>query len=134
MTLTLLLDGSETPYLNKPDNMAIDEHGHLLIQEDPGNNDHLARIVAYRIEDGARGVVAEFDPERFTAGGPEFMTLDEESSGIIDVGGQLRPEGLPLRRAGAHGNRAVQPDHQVQHGQLLLLRVKSWGQIFRNQP
>jgi secreted PhoX family phosphatase len=85
MRLKLLLDGSEAPYLNKPDNMDIDEHGHLMIQEDPGANEHLARIVAYRIKDGARGVVARFDPKRFTTGGPKFMTNDEESSGILDT-------------------------------------------------
>ena len=41
--------------------MTIDTHGNLLIQEDPGNVNHLARIVAYRISDGALGVVARFD-------------------------------------------------------------------------
>ena len=59
-TLTLLLDGSESlgatePKFNKPDNMTIDRHGNLLIQEDPGGNDHVARIVAYRLSGrGAR--------------------------------------------------------------------------------
>ena len=52
--------------MNKPDNMAIDTHGNLLIQEDPGNVNHLARIVAYRISDGALGVVARFDPALFS--------------------------------------------------------------------
>ena len=36
-TLTLLLDGSETdPSLWNPDNLGFDRRGHLLIQEDPG--------------------------------------------------------------------------------------------------
>jgi hypothetical protein len=135
MMLTLLLDGSEAPYLNKPDNMGIDEHGHLMIQEDPGVNSHLARIVAYRIKDGARGVVAQFDPERFlaAAGSPEFLTEDEESSGIIAV-----EEGFGRRTflfdAQAHtADRLSDPVRQVQHGQLLLLRVKSWARVFGAQ-
>ncbi|MGI8809386.1 MAG: hypothetical protein ACR2KK_16410 [Acidimicrobiales bacterium] len=33
--------------------MTIDaDGGHILIQEDPANNAHLARIVAYRIGNG----------------------------------------------------------------------------------
>ena len=51
--------------MHKPDNMTIDTHGNLLIQEDPGNVNHLARIVAYRISDGALGVVARFDAALF---------------------------------------------------------------------
>lgn len=88
-TLTLLPDGSEAPYLNKPDNMDIDGSGNLLLQEDPGNNVHLARIVAYDIDTGKRGVVAQFDPALFapqTPGGTDAVfTIDEESSGIIDA-------------------------------------------------
>jgi hypothetical protein len=84
-TLTMLLDGSEAPYLNKPDNMDIDANGNLLLQEDPGNNDHIARVVAYRISDGKLGVVAKFKDQYFAPGAAQFMTRDEESSGITDI-------------------------------------------------
>jgi hypothetical protein len=101
-TLPLLLDGSEPPFLNKPDNMAIDRGGNLLIQEDPGNNVGLARIVAYRIADGAHGVLARFDPALFGWRGgrlpngnpvlePGQLTFDEESSGIIDAHAVIGP-------------------------------------------
>ena len=84
-TLTLLLDGSEG--LVSPDNLDIDRKGNILIQEDPGNNPHLARIMAYRIADGALATVARFNPALFTSGQPGFITQDEESSGILDVTG-----------------------------------------------
>jgi len=83
--LELLLDGTEAPYLSKPDNMTITSDGIVLLQEDPGNNDHVARIVAFRPKDGKLAVVAEFNSEYFSKTGSKFMTVDEESSGIIDV-------------------------------------------------
>ena len=83
--LELLLDGSEAPYLSKPDNMTITSDGIVLLQEDPGNNDHVARIVAFRPKDGKLAVVAEFNSDYFGKTGSKLMTVDEESSGIIDV-------------------------------------------------
>ena len=89
-TLEMLLDGSENVYLSKPDNLTIDGKGNILIQEDPGANDAVARIVAYRISDGAIGVVAKFKDQYFKKGGSEFITNDEETSGVIDVSSFLR--------------------------------------------
>jgi kynurenine formamidase len=86
----MLLDGSEAPYLNKPDNIDMDANGHILIQEDPGNNDTIARVVAYRVSDGKLGVVAKFVDQYFKPGSPTLITRDEESSGITDVTEFLR--------------------------------------------
>jgi len=83
--LELLLDGSEAPYLSKPDNMEITADGIVLLQEDPGNNAHVSRIVAFRPQDGKLAVVAEFNKEYFAKDASKFMTIDEESSGILDV-------------------------------------------------
>lgn len=83
--LELLLDGSEDSYLSKPDNMTITSDGIVLLQEDPGNNAHVARIVAFRPKDSKLAVVAQFNPDYFAKTGSKFMTVDEESSGIIDV-------------------------------------------------
>jgi hypothetical protein len=143
-TLTLLLDGSEVigegeSRMNKPDNLTIDTHGNLLIQEDPGGNDHLARIVGYRIADGALGVIARFDAALFGTGAtadPNRLTTDEESSGIVDTEALLgagtflfdaqvhTPKGLP---AGT-GPGTVQ--EFVEHGQLLTLKVDDWSDIY----
>lgn len=130
MTLTLVLDGSEAPYLNKPDNMDIDEHGHLLIQEDPGGNAHLARVLAYDIESGEIAELGQFDPARFASGATGYpTTIDEESSGIIDVE-DLAGAGTFLFDAQVHTNVGLhQPLTQVEHGQLLAMRV-DWERVF----
>ena len=139
-TLELLLDGTEAipdlypndgiaeSKLNKPDNMTIDTHGNILIQEDPGGNAHIARIVGYRISDGALGVVARFDPALFSGATP--MTIDEESSGIIDTEALLGP-GTFLFDAQVH--TSVGLDNivtQVEHGQLLKLFVPEWDAVY----
>jgi len=126
-TLTLLLDGTEAPYLNKPDNMTIDDDGNLLIQEDPGGNPHVARIVAYDIATGRRGVVAQFDRDLFASGRPGFITQDEESSGIIDADQQLG-DGWFLFDAQVHAP-AANPEY-VEKGQLLAMKVDSFKRIY----
>lgn len=127
--LTLLLDGSESIGLNKPDNMAIDKHGNLLLQEDPGGNDHVARILAYRLRSGRITTLASFDPARFTPGAPDFLTNDEESSGIIDTEGLLGA-GTFLFDAQVH---LPHPDPDVvEYGQLLRLRVRDWAEAYRS--
>jgi hypothetical protein len=141
-TLTLVLDGSEPPLLNKPDNITIDGEGNLLIQEDPGNNVSLGRIVAYRIADGARGVLAQFDPALFGWKGarlpngnpvlePGQLTFDEESSGIIDGHGVVGPRWF-LFDAQVH--RADPDPELVQGGQLLALHVDKWEDVYDIAP
>ena len=143
-TLTLLLDGSESlggtePGFNKPDNMGIDRHGNILIQEDPGSNNHLARIIAYRISDGALAVVARFDETLFGVGAtedPARLTIDEESSGIIDASRYLG-SGTFLFDAQIHtaknlptGTGPGTVQELVENGQLMLLKVRDWHDVY----
>ena len=125
--------------MHKPDNMAIDTHGNLLIQEDPGNVNHLARIVAYRISDGALGVVARFDANLFATGAtadPNKLTIDEESSGIIDTEAFLGA-GTFVFDAQVHtakrlpaGTGPGTVQEFVENGQLLTLKVDDWSDIY----
>jgi hypothetical protein len=91
--IEMLLNGSESILMNKPDNLTIDENGYVLIQEDPGNNAQLARMIAYRISDGKLATIATFDEKYFKTGAAAFMTADEESSGVINVNKLLKPAG-----------------------------------------
>ena len=126
-TLELVLDGSEAPFLNKPDNMTIDQKGNLLIQEDPGNNAQLARIIAFNIDTGDRGVLAEFDRKLFRMGGSGFITQDEESSGIIDAR-KLLGRGWFLFDAQVH--KPNPEADKVEFGQLLALHVRKFRDVY----
>ena len=140
-TLELLLDGSESPFLNKPDNMTIDKRGNLLIQEDPGKNVSVARIVAYDIDTGRVGVVARFDPDLFapaTPGGEAAkITVDEESSGIIPADQQLGKGYFlfdaqihPAKPDGSYNDGTKPTEEEVEKGQLLVLRVKNFERVY----
>ena len=100
------------------DNMTIDHHGHVYIQEDPGGNAYLAKIWRYDIATDTATVVAQHDPARFTPGASGFLTIDEESSGIIDASHVLG-DGWFLLDVQAH--YGVGDPELVQGGQLLAL-------------
>ena len=91
-SLEMLLNGGESIYMSKPDNITV-TNGVVVIQEDPGGNAHVARVIAYRISDGKLATLAKFDSQYFTAAGKQYMTLDEESSGVIDVTSLLAKPG-----------------------------------------
>jgi hypothetical protein len=149
--LELLLNGGESLYLSKPDNLTVTENGkYLLIQEDPGNNAALARIVAYRVSDAKMAVVAQFDANKFVKGGSEFMTEDEESSGIIDVtkllakpgdtnsyfmfNAQVHTTGAVPARPDLPARTAAKKDAvnaaTVEGGQYYVMTISNWDTVF----
>lgn len=79
----LLVDGTEPHQMF--DNLTMDRYGHVLLQEDPGGQDYLARVWQYTIATDTLIPLAQHDPARFTPGVAGFLTRDEESSGIIDA-------------------------------------------------
>ncbi|MFZ4495980.1 MAG: alkaline phosphatase PhoX [Candidatus Nanopelagicales bacterium] len=147
-TLTMLLDGSEAPYMSKPDNLTVDLSGNVLIQEDPGSNDQVARIFAYRIADGKVATVAKFVDKYFKVGGTNFITKDEESSGILDVTDMLKTSTTDkssyyLLDAQVHATPAAsRPDLAgnaaalaslagvVEGGQLLMMTISDWAAVY----
>lgn len=106
--------------LNGPkmmDNITVNKRGTVLIQEDPGSQNHLAKIWRYSTATGALEVIAEHDPARFAPGAPAFLTNDEESSGIIPMD-DILGEGWYLLDVQAH---YAQDAELVEGGQLLSL-------------
>lgn len=82
-TITAVLDGTEGQKMM--DNMTIDNYGHALLQEDIGNNAQIGKIWQYTIATDELVQVGKHDESRFILGAPNYLTQDEEASGIIDV-------------------------------------------------
>jgi hypothetical protein len=80
------LTGTDGQAARSFDNMTVDEDGHVVVQEDPGNSSYIAKTWRIRPTSPATAVqVLESDRLRFISGAPNFLTQDEESSGIIEV-------------------------------------------------
>lgn len=116
-TIEMLLDGSEGQKMM--DNLTINDRGQLVIQEDPGNQTHIAKIWLYDIASDTLTEVAHHDPDRFVPGAPNFLTQDEESSGVIDASAILG-EGWYLLDQQAHYATDAE---LVEGGQLLALHI-----------
>jgi len=117
-TVEMLLDGSEGQKMM--DNLTINDREQVIIQEDPGNQAHIAKVWLYDIATDELTEVAHHDTEHFTQGASAFLTQDEESSGIIDVSSILG-EGWYLLVQQAHFN--IGDVELVEGGQLLALHI-----------
>lgn len=117
-TVEMMLDGTEGHKML--DNMCISNDGQIMIQEDPGTNEYLARVWRYQIGSGKFTPVAIHDPERFLTGGTKFLTINEESSGIVPLE-DILGAGTYLLNVQAHYTTTAS---QVEGGQLLVMRYK----------
>jgi len=68
------------------DNLTVSDNGKILINEDPGDDKHLASIWEFDPKTKLSQKIFEVKPEYFQdKNHPYFMTMDEEHSGIIDI-------------------------------------------------
>ncbi len=147
--LTMLLDGSESIFMSKPDNIEVDGLGNILIQEDPGGNDAISRLIAYRISDGKMATVAKFKDVYFTPGGAQFMTNDEENSGVVNATKFIAKAGdtksyyflnaqvhVPASKARLDlvGNTSVaqQLEDSIEGGQIYLMTIPNWDLVYNS--
>ena len=82
-------------------------------------HNYLGGVYQYDPSNGALARIAQHDPDRFLPGGPEFLTNNEEASGVIPA---------PFLGSGTYlidvQNHASSPDPElVEGGQLLVLRI-----------
>ena len=114
--------GREGPDLIMMDNITVDPWGRVLIQEDPGGDPRLAKIWLYDTAEGTIKEIARHNPKYFDrgAGGNDFLTTNEESSGIVHAFDTLG-EGWYLLNVQAHAKH--DDSNVVEHGQFLEMYV-----------
>jgi hypothetical protein len=117
-TIEMLLDGTEGQRML--DNITLDHYGHIYMQEDPGGQDHLAKVWRYDIQSDTLTLIAQHNPDLFTPGAPGFITNDEESSGITNAEDVLGP-GWFLLDVQVHRNIASTEPELVEMGQYLAM-------------
>lgn len=120
--IEILLKGDEGQKML--DNIVMDRHGRLIMQEDPGNQAHLAKIWLYGTGTENLVEIGHHNPKFFDPNANDksrFLTADEESSGVIDAQ-EILGRGWFLFNVQAHANITNDPE-LVQHGQLLALYV-----------
>ena len=90
-TLDMLLDGTEGQKML--DNLTITATGKIYMLEDVGSQDHIGKVWRYDIAAGKPSLtmVMQHNPFYFAPGAPQFLTKDEESSGVIDASAILGP-------------------------------------------
>ena len=117
-TADMLLEGTEGQHMF--DNMTVTRRGRVILQEDPGNQPDLAKVWEYDVARDALVLIAQHDPDRFSPGGPSFLTTDEESSGVIEATDILGDGWFLLDVQEAHPS--LDPE-LVSGGQLLALHI-----------
>ncbi len=134
-TLSLLVDGPENRLgsLDNLDFAVVDGRGVLMIQEDLGSDSRLSRIWEYDLAADQLTEIATHDAARFAESGANYMTTNEESSGILDLQSVLGA-GWFAASVQVHTSAGLSnSSEQVQHGQLVLMNVDGRGDDLQRQ-
>jgi hypothetical protein len=117
-TISLLLDGSEGQQMF--DNICVDSHGKVTLLEDVGDNAHLGKVWQYDPTTDTLTQMAVHDSSRFSPGGANFLTKDEEASGVIDISHILGNAGENVFLVDTQAHYQV-AGAQVEGGQLQVI-------------
>lgn len=119
-TVEAVLDGTEGQRMF--DNLSV-AGGKVILQEDPGNQNYIAKVWEYDIATDALIQIAGFDPAHFTPGEPGFITRDEESSGVVDVTSILGDSDTRAYLLDAQVHAATGNPATLEQGQLMVMYV-----------
>ena len=125
-TVTMALDsasliGTDGANGRSFDNITVDLNGDIVIQEDPGNISYIAKTWKFNPLTGQSVQILESDRSRFITGSANFLTQDEESSGIIDVTSVLgRNDGKQYLLGNMQAHYAIAGE-LVEGGQVYLI-------------
>ena len=108
------------------DNLTVDADGRVLLEEDPGEHERLSAIWLFELNTNKTTKLFEANPALFKKGGSDFMTLDEEHSGIIEVTDLLRKASwFDAKRRYYFGTTQAHKQHAdsslVEYGQLWMI-------------
>jgi hypothetical protein len=129
-TIEMLLDGTSAKGdYQMFDNMTVNADGSLILQEDPGNNAHNAKLWKFNPATGEMIKLAGFDVALFGDIDPVTgavttgsITKDEETSGVIDVTELLDREDDKTYNLFVVQNHKISNDPvTVEGGQMLLM-------------
>jgi len=125
---TIRVAGDGNQGFKMADNLTVDQRsGHVIFQEDVGNDARLGKVWGLNPATGALVELAAHDADRFLSGGAHFLTQDEESSGIIDISDVLKKAGYDTRTDRYYllvtqAHYAISGE-LVEGGQLQLMKV-----------
>ena len=108
------------------DNLTVDADGRVLLQEDLGEHEHLSAIWLFEPKTNKTTKLFEANPKLFKTGATDFMTTDEEHSGMIEVTALLsKASWFDSKRRYYLGTTQAHLRHAdeklVEHGQLWLI-------------
>jgi Ca2+-binding RTX toxin-like protein len=119
-TIVAVLDGSEGGKMF--DNITVAD-GKVILQEDPGDQSYIAKVWEYDIASDTLTEAGTFDPAQFTPGAADFITQDEESSGVLDVTALLGDSDTHAYILDAQVHANTGDPATVQQGQLMVMYV-----------
>ncbi|MCX7190365.1 MAG: hypothetical protein NTU92_08345 [Methylotenera sp.] len=108
------------------DNLTVDGDGRVLLEEDPGEHERLSAIWLFEPKTNKTTKLFEANPKLFKTGATDFMTTDEEHSGMIEVTALLsKATWFNSKRRYYLGTTQAHLRHAdeklVEHGQLWLI-------------